>query len=292
MAHTATHARHDAVAITSLLLGATTWGVIWYPFRQLETAGVHSTLATLATYVVAVAVGAIVFRGAVAELLARARPMLPIALSAGLANVGFLIAVTGTEVVRVVLLFYLAPLWTVPLAWVLLKEHLTRVGYLVVVLAMTGAVVMLWRPELGMPMPKNAYEWIGMAAGFFFACNNVLVRRAAGVSPPAKGLSACIGVLLVALPAALMLGGPSARWLPLALANAWLVATIGIALLATTVAMQFGLTRVPANRAAVILLAELIVAAIASHLLADEVVRLTDWIGGAFIVAAGVLATL
>jgi drug/metabolite transporter (DMT)-like permease len=49
---------------------------------------------------------------------------------------------------------------------------------------------------------------------------------------------------------------------------------------------------VPANRAAVILLAELIVAAIAAYLLAGEKLRLTDAIGGALIVAGGLLSAM
>jgi len=43
-----------------------------------------------------------------------------------------------------------------------------------------------------------------------------------------------------------------------------------------------------ANRAIVILLCELVVAAVASYLLAGEALRPRDWIGGALIVAASV----
>ena len=46
-----------------------------------------------------------------------------------------------------------------------------------------------------------------------------------------------------------------------------------------------------ANRAAVILLFELIVAATAAHYLAGEATRTMDWIGGAMIVSAGIFAT-
>jgi drug/metabolite transporter (DMT)-like permease len=50
--------------------------------------------------------------------------------------------------------------------------------------------------------------------------------------------------------------------------------------------IQYGLARIPANRAIVILLFELVVAAIAAYFLAGETMRVRDWIGGAFIVAA------
>jgi len=61
---------------------------------------------------------------------------------------------------------------------------------------------------------------------------------------------------------------------------------VGFALLAMSLALQYGLTRVPANRAIVILLFELVVAAIASYLLTGERLRPQDWAGGLLIVAA------
>ena len=53
-----------------------------------------------------------------------------------------------------------------------------------------------------------------------------------------------------------------------------------------SLSLQYGLSRMPANRAIVILLFELVVAAIAAWLLAGETMRAQDWIGGALIVAA------
>ena len=63
-------------------------------------------------------------------------------------------------------------------------------------------------------------------------------------------------------------------------------------LIATSIALQYGLTHLSANRAAVIMLFELIVAAIAAHYLAGESTHAQDWAGGAMIVAAGLFATL
>ncbi len=63
-------------------------------------------------------------------------------------------------------------------------------------------------------------------------------------------------------------------------------------LIATSIALQYGLTHLSANRAAVIMLFELIVADVAAHYLAGESTRMQDWIGGTIIVAAGIFATV
>ncbi len=289
---TSTTYRTTVLPIAGLLLASTSWGIIWYPYRAMETAGLAAPVATLCSYLVATLFGGFFFRGVWREFAQHPNDLFAIGLTAGITNVAYLVAIMEAEVVRVVLLFYLAPLWTVPLARILLHEKISRAGLATMALAMTGAVVMLWRPELGAPLPKNMHEWLGMLGGASFALCNVLVRRAHATTAEAKSLAGSIGVMLVALPVALFLvAAPIATWHDQVAPHWLLVSIVGICLIATSVAMQFGLSHMSANRAAVILLFELIVAAIAAHYLAGESSRLQDWVGGLMIVAAGLMAT-
>jgi len=270
----------------ALLAGAATWGVIWYPYRLLARAGVDGIWATLATYSIALAIGLAVFPRAARSLV----PLRPLAVVMGIAigwsNLAYVLGVLEGEVMRVLLLFYLAPLWTVPLARVILRERLDARGFLVMAIAFAGAMIMLWHPGVGLPWPASRAEWMGLAAGFFFALGNVLVRRLDDMGDAAKTIviwASVAGVALACLP-----------WSPVplerSLANArevpLLLAGIGIALFAMSLTLQYGLSRLPANRAIVILLFELVVAAIAAYILAGEVMRPQDWLGGALIVAA------
>jgi drug/metabolite transporter (DMT)-like permease len=125
-----------------------------------------------------------------------------------------------------------------------------------------------------------------------FALSNVLVKRCVTASPEAKSLAGAIGVAMVALPVAIWQVPKIADWPTLAAPHMLLITVIGVVLLATSVALQYGLSKISANRAAVILLFELIIAAIAAHYLANEVTRIQDWIGGAMIVTAGLIATM
>jgi len=281
-----------ALPILAILLGATSWGILWYPFRVLEAAGLPSPITTLFAYAVAVAVGGVVFFRAWREFPGQAGWLLAIGLTAGLTNVSYLVAIMKADVMRIVLLFYLAPLWTIPLARLILGERLTRTGYMVMTVAMSGAVIMLWQPELGMPAPRNAYEWLGLAAGITFAACNVMVKAARHASPEAKSLAGCIGVLIIALPVAILAGPATSAWSSMAAAHFFLILALGVMLIATSVALQYGLSHLSANYAAVILLFELIVAAIAAHYLAGEITHAQEWVGGALIVSAGMLASL
>jgi drug/metabolite transporter (DMT)-like permease len=270
----------------ALLLGAATWGVVWYPYRLLAQAGIDGTWSTLLTYGVALVAGCILF----ARHLRQLWPLTPLALLMGAAigwsNLAYVIGVLEGEVMRVLLLFYLAPLWTVPLARLLLQERLDGTGLAVMALAFCGAMAMLWRPELGFPWPGSRAEWLGLAAGFLFALGNVLVRRLQSLSDPAKSIVIWAGVTVAALVHLPSSGAGFDATAAAALREAPLILAIGASLVVMGLALQYGLSRLAANRAIVILLFELVVAAVASYLLAGEKLRPQDWIGGALIVAA------
>ena len=93
----------------ALMLNAFVWGVSWWPFRQLEAAGVHPLWATALVYMVAVAAITIARPAAWRELFAHPALWL-LVLGSGCTNAAFNWAVTIGDVVRVVLLFYLMPL--------------------------------------------------------------------------------------------------------------------------------------------------------------------------------------
>jgi drug/metabolite transporter (DMT)-like permease len=139
-----------------------------------------------------------------------------------------------------------------------------------------------------MPWPAERAEWLGLVAGFLFALGNVLVRRLDHLGDAAKSVAIWAGVSFAALVHLAQSGTPAAA-IGSSLGAQWpLVAGIAAVLVAMSLAIQFGLSRLAANRAIVILLFELVVAAFAAHYLTDERLRLQDWIGGALIVAASV----
>ena len=282
--------KQKILAISGLFSGAIVWGVIWYPYRLLGEAGLSGSLSSFLTYLVAMALGLWLFPGMVGRM--RHAGMLPlgIAISAGWTNLAYVLAVIEGEVVRVLLLFYLAPLWTVVFSRVLLRERLNGVGYGIVGLSLAGAVAMLWRPELGAPLPGNRAEWMALSAGMTFSLANVLTRKAHDLDIHLKSFSVWLGVSLLCLLPLLwepalarpLVALPGSSW-------AWIV-VVGVVIFAVTLAVQYGLSHTPANQAIVIFLFELVVAAISSYLLAREVMGLREWVGGAMIVAASLFS--
>jgi drug/metabolite transporter (DMT)-like permease len=270
----------------ALLSGAAVWGVIWYPYRLLAQAGLDGIWATALTYGLALVFGVAIFPREALRLVRMPKLALVMGIGIGVSNLAYVLAVLEGEVMRVLLLFYLAPLWTVPIAWIVLRERLDRSGFGVMALAFAGAMIMLWKPQLGVPWPVARAEWLGLLAGLLFALGNVLIRRLDTMTDAGKSIVIWAGVTFAALAFVPISALPLGKVGTIAIDQAWLLAGIGAALVAMSLALQYGLARLAANRAIVILLFELVVAAFAAWLLAGETLRLQDWLGGALIVAA------
>ena len=274
-------------AIVSLVTGALIWGLIWYPYRILRDAGVDGILAPTITYSLAFVIGLVIFRHWTAGL-SFSWPLIGLALAAAGCNLGYVLAAMNGIVVRVLLLFYLAPLWTVFLARVLLGERLNRFGAFVVFLSLSGAATILWAPGMTIPVPQEKADWLGLGAGFSFALFNVLSRYARGITIETKSMVSFAGVALVG--AMLLASGIGTATLPTT-TEAWgLLALVGLVLIMVNLIVQYGLGRVQANRAIVIMLSEVGFAALGAWLLAGEAIGLREWIGGAMIVTASVFS--
>jgi drug/metabolite transporter (DMT)-like permease len=274
--------------IAGILSGALVWGLIWYPFRVLQGAGISGSQATLITYLLAMLFGAFMLPRVWRELPGAGWWSVLLVFSAGWANFGYVLAMLQGEVMRVLLLFYLAPLWTILFSYWLLGERLNRYGYLIIALSLGGAFIMLWEPALGMPFPQNLSEWIGLSAGMGFALSNVVSRRASHLSVETKTFGIWLGTALLTAPLLSWQGGWDVKGMD---GQAWLIlGMLGIALCACSFAVQYGVTHLPANRAMLLFLFELVVAALASYFLANEAMEMRDWIGAALIVSASLLS--
>jgi drug/metabolite transporter (DMT)-like permease len=277
----------------AIMMGASVWGMVWYPLRMLHALGVTGTAASALTSGAGCLFVLFVRRSALRTV--RWHWLLPaLALFAGITNLGFVWGAIHGQVMRVLLLFYLTPAWTAVFAHFILRDRLTRADAVLSLLSLAGAVTMLWSPELGLPLPADLAEWAGLMGGMGFAMSNVLTVRISRTLPDMKpemrtavifGGSAIVASLVTIFEP--MPTPPTASQLGMV---AFIVIGLGVVLAVNNMIVQIGLARVPANRASIIMLFELVVTALSSWLFAGEVPGAREWAGGAIIVAACVLS--
>jgi drug/metabolite transporter (DMT)-like permease len=269
--------------VLSLLYTATFWGVVWYPLRLLEDAGLAGLWQTLISYgAILIVAGTFVrgYDGIKQDLIS----FLVLMLAAGWANLAFILAMLEGTVVRALLLFYLSPIWTLLFSHFILKEGIEKRMYVLMAIGMAGMLLMLWDPQLKNPWPTGRADWFALSSGFAFALSNVIIRKMQQQPILLKTASTWLGCVLVAGAGILLRQEPLPEASAISLSGTVLLGVAGFML--ATLALQYGVTHMRAQRSAVILLFELVAGAISATLLANEVLQIREIIGGLVIIIA------
>jgi drug/metabolite transporter (DMT)-like permease len=281
----------SVLAAWALVFNAFTWGVSWWPFRQLEARGLHPLWATAMTYAIA-SIVLVAWRPAALRELLRTPSLWVLVVASGCTNAAFNWGVTSGDVVRVVLLFYLMPLWALLLGRLLLGEALGGRALLRVATALAGALIVLWPEGGGWPLPRQLADWLGVIGGSSFALNNVMLRHQAHRGEIARALAMFGGGAVIAalLALAIAIGGP-----PLASAAAlwgWLPGALGLAgwFMASNLALQYGASRLRATTTAVVMVSEVLFASVSAIALGAATLTLNAALGGLLILAAALMA--
>jgi drug/metabolite transporter (DMT)-like permease len=276
--------------VVALLFSAAYWGVVWYPLRLLESAGLNGPWQTLVSYAAATLVYLPFAWRRDHAWQTDPAGLLLLGVAAGWANLAFVLAMLEGTVVRVILLFYLSPLWATLLARWMVAEAIHPLTALTLPLGLFGAGLMLWDPGTALPLPRDASDWLAVSAGFAFALSNVQARRLQNMSIATKTLAAWLGVVVVSALALAVLG----EGLPPAEPVAWLgAAALGVlGFMTATLALIYGVTHMPAQRSSVIMLFEILVGALTAWWLAGELLGTREWLGGMMIIAAGLVSAL
>lgn len=280
------------LATFGLLFGAICWGIIWYPYRLMAEVGLSGIVASFYTYLIAFSFALLVSVHHWRRGFNMPKHIVWLCIAAGWTNISYVLAIIDGEVMRVMLLFYLAPIWTLLLAHFWLKEKTNRSGLIAIFVSLIGAGIMLYDPTLGpWPLPKNTAEWLAVSAGISFSLTNVITRKSTHLSIRAKSFAVWFGVLIVAVVMMLFLDVDFVN--PLLINTyQWLVMVMIAALLIlATVFVQYGITQLTAVRASILFMFELVVAAIAAYYLANESMQLNEWVGGALIVLSAIYAS-
>lgn len=276
--------RHPFLPSACLLMAAILWGLFWYPLRLLSENGLPGVWTSLIIYLAPMIAGGFFIWPYRQEFLKQPFLLLIMGLASGWCNISFIIAIIEGNVVRVVMLFYLSPVWTVLLGWIFLRERLSLISWFVLMLAMAGALVMLWDPEIGQPWPQDRADWLALSSGFTFAMANVIVRSLQNVSVQIKTMSVWMGVVLVAISWIFLTNESMPSVSAGVLMASVALGIFGVILM--TVLVQYGVTHMPVYRSAVILLFEIVIAAVSAQFLTNEEILTREWIGGSLIIAA------
>lgn len=286
----------------AIAIGAGLWGLFWIPLRHLDSIGVSGLWSVALVSLTAALAALLLVRVHREGAVLLRRDVLLIALPLGLSTVLYFAGVLFSDVIRVVFLFYLLPVWTTLAARILYGERIDAGRYGVIAAALVGLWLLLGGGAR-LPLPTNIGDACGLAAGL---CWGVSLARLRGhaTTPPVATTAAtlCVAGILalaaaVALPA--LVGtidvGSSATdaILPAtaALLDAMPLALVfGVVVLFPALLSQvWGARLIAAPTAALLTMSEILVATLSASWLIGTELEPLALLGGALIVAAVLL---
>lgn len=284
----ATQQHTSTLAIICLLVAATMWGLLWYPLRILEGYGISGLWSTFYIYSGTMLVAIPIFIHYRRELLLQPYHLLAIMICSGWCNTAFILALVDGQIVRVILLFYLSPIWSTLLARFVLKEHITPGAYFIVLLALIGAMTMLWSPEVGYPWPQDMADWLAISSGVAFAFTNMFINISKQLSIQLKSTVSWSGALLIA---SLILLFSQEQVINPTAEGIWIAIVLGlVGMTIMTLCVVYGVTHMPIYRSAVILLFEVFIGGLSAFLLTSERLSYVEWAGGLIVILAAYLS--
>lgn len=271
-----------------VLLGASVlWGLSWLPLKTINGMGIDGIVLTFGAYgILALTLTPLLLRQFTLWRNHK-KAMLLITLLGGGANLAFTYALINGEVIRVMVLFYLLPVWGVLGGKLFLKEAIDRWRWLGVTLAITGAFFILGGFQ-ALDGPSSWIDLIALLSGLFFAMNNLVFRAAQAVPVGSKITVMFYGCFTLA---GLLLANGIEPFPHSALGDAWLALVFYALfwLFVANIGSQWGVTHMEAGRSSIIIIIELITAVISATLIVGETMTPVEMAGGALILTAAVI---
>lgn len=189
------------------------------------------------------------------------------------------------QIARVILLFYLMPMWGTLLARIFLSEPISGRRLAAIGLGFAGMLV-IFGTDLGTPSPSATADWMGLAAGFSWAVAMVAFKRGARRPLFDRVFVHFVFLAPVFFLVTLIPGGASHAsvafrpdlgslpWL-LAFSFLWMLPVIGLTV--------FGASYVDPGRFATLLMFEIVVALASAALLTDEPFGAREMAGAALV---------
>ena len=274
-----------------LLSASILWGLSWLPLKTINGMGIDGIALTLSAYGILALTLTPFLLGQVSIWRNHKKMMGLIFLLGGGANLAFTYALINGEVIRVMVLFYLLPVWGVLGGKFFLKEEIDRWRWLGVSLAIGGAFLVLGGFDAPLGGAPSWIDLIALLSGFFFAMNNLVFRAAQAVPVVSKITVMFYGCFILA---AILIAGNVEPMPAFVSMDAWLALALYalIWLLAANIGSQWGVTHMEAGRSSIIIIMELITAVISATIIAGETMSPVEILGGGLIMTAAFIEAL
>lgn len=273
----------------AILYAGAVWGLFWIPLRRLEGEGIDPLWVTSIYFMVPAAIIFPVLMFRWRSIASGGLSLQLTVLVSGAALSLYSASIVFTDVIRAIMLFYLMPIWSTLLARVFLGEAITPIRILAMILAALGMLT-LFGLGVGLPIPRNVGDWMGLGAGVFWAIAMVRIR----LNDQLNAIDLTTGFFFWGLALTLAISLLFAHdhvpsWDQVKPALPLLVVFVAILVIPGTFASLWGPKFISPGISGLLFMTEIVVGAISAALLAGEPFGQRELVGVALIASASLI---
>lgn len=286
--------RANLYASALVFISASVWGLFWLPLREIDEHGLTGPWVIVAINLVP----CLIFTPIAIRRWPTLRHNLQeVSIIGALMAAGLVFYSLGliyTSIMRATMLFYLTPVWSTLFGMIILSEQVTWRRWAAIGLGFAGLGLMLSTKNADAG-GLNLGDVMGLLSGIFWGAGAAYARLHDTVPPVDTTASIYIFSCLFGLALLWPLLGADTQVPPL---EVWLAAapiTIAFSLLVflpTLYAVIWCAQRLSPGRVGILMMSEVLVAALSASFIAGEVLSAQGWVGAALIVGAGLLEVL
>ena len=279
----------ETLAMVSVAAAGAAWGIFWIPLRALDEAGIVGAWAVVFLYVLPTLLLAPIIFLRQRQIVDGGWPLQAAGLLAGVALVCYAGALIFTEVVRATLFFYLTPIWSTLLAWIVLGEPITMPRWATIGLGLMGLLIIV-RADTGMSGGLNTGDWMGIASGVIWAAAAVVMKS----DEDGNGIDFTLSYFVWGSVAALLLlivplegSGSMPDFETIRTVLLWMVPVALLLVIPPAFAIMWGATVLSPGLVAILFMTEISAAAVTAAIWAGEPFGFRELSGVILISAAG-----
>lgn len=277
----------DRFASPALFLAAASWGLYWYPLREMEAIGIHGawSVSYFNLFPALLLLPYVVLNRQ--DQFRHKRKVLLIAAMTGVGLGFYATSLVLSSVIRATMIFYLTPVWSTIIGALWLSEKLTAARLVAIFCGLVGLWLLLSRTE-GSSVPLNIGDLFALVSGMLWGLGAACMKR----WPEAPIVAASAAQFLIAVLVCLAMGAwmfpdpaPTVAMLRQAFPLSFLASSL---VLLPSIFIIFWASRlVFPGRGGILMMSEVMVSILsASILLPEETLSPVQWAGGIIVLVA------
>ena len=286
----------QGLAKLSAIYSGLVFGIYWIPIRALDATGFSGVWAAFVFNLIATAIVTPIIVIRWRSFIYGSLRFHLICFGTGLGFTLYASSFVYTNVVSVIVMFYMMPIWGFLLARWIIGDAITPIRWVSMIIGIAGLVVILGL-DSGLPLPRNAGDWMALVAGILWAALSLSILTDKKQEKPVNYASgfiiwSCIATYAMGSLATHLGIEPLPQWQRLYGELIWLLPFSLFVIVPAAIATIYGPSKLNPGVVGLFFMTEISVATITAALWAGEPFGAPQILGVTLITVAGVLETV